>query len=190
MRLEAREIGAGAGLGEALAPPVVERCHARQELLLLLRRAEGDDDRPAHRHVEGQRLRHAVVLQLLGVDVVLHRRPIGAAPLLGPMRHGETLGVQDLVRGHQLLLGEVAALHHLLAVLSGTAVRKNVRNSCAERVLFLAEAQIHRSLLQTISNRPAAPWPPPMHMVTTAYFTPRRLPSISAWPVMRAPLMP
>ncbi len=40
---------------------------------------------------------------------------------------------------------------------------------------------------QSTSNRPAAPMPPPMHMVTTTYFTPRRLPSISAWPVRRAP---
>jgi hypothetical protein len=30
------------------------------------------------------------------------------------------------------------------------------------------------------SNRPAAPMPPPMHMVVTTYLTPRRLPSISA----------
>lgn len=40
------------------------------------------------------------------------------------------------------------------------------------------------------SNNPAAPWPPPMHIVTTTYFAPRRLPSISAWPVPRAPVMP
>ena len=31
-----------------------------------------------------------------------------------------------------------------------------------------------------ISNRPAAPMPPPTHIVTTTYLTPRRLPSISA----------
>ena len=43
---------------------------------------------------------------------------------------------------------------------------------------------------QLISNSPAAPMPPPMHMVTTAYLTPRRLPSISAWPASREPLMP
>ncbi len=113
--LQTGEIGAGAGLGEALAPPVVERRHARQELLLLLLGAERDDDRPAHGHVEGQRLRHAVELQLLGVDVVLHGAPVGAAPLLGPMRHGEAPGVQDLVRGHHLLLGEMAVLADLRA---------------------------------------------------------------------------
>ena len=45
-------------------------------------------------------------------------------------------------------------------------------------------------LIQATSNSPAAPWPPPMHIVITTYFAPRRLPSISAWPVIRAPLMP
>jgi hypothetical protein len=29
--------------------------------------------------------------------------------------------------------------------------------------------------------------PPPMHMVTTAYFAPRRRPSIKMWPASRAP---
>ncbi len=41
-----------------------------------------------------------------------------------------------------------------------------------------------------ISNSPAAPCPPPMHMVTTTYFAPRRLPSIRAWPARRAPDTP
>src|SRR5579863_1845209 len=39
------------------------------------------------------------------------------------------------------------------------------------------------------SNNPAAPIPPPMHIVTTTRLAPRRLPSMRAWPVMRAPLM-
>src|SRR5882724_4257870 len=43
---------------------------------------------------------------------------------------------------------------------------------------------------QTTSKRPAAPMPPPMHMVTTTCFAPRRLPSISAWPVSRDPVRP
>jgi hypothetical protein len=41
-----------------------------------------------------------------------------------------------------------------------------------------------------ISNNPAAPMPPPTHIVTTTYLAPRRFPSISACPVMRAPDMP
>src|SRR6478672_2081465 len=41
-----------------------------------------------------------------------------------------------------------------------------------------------------ISNRPAAPMPPPMHIVTTTYLTPRRLPSSNACPVSRVPDTP
>jgi hemoglobin/transferrin/lactoferrin receptor protein len=40
------------------------------------------------------------------------------------------------------------------------------------------------------SNTPAAPMPPPMHMVTQTFLAPRRLPSMRAWPVRRWPLMP
>src|SRR5690606_6143464 len=47
-----------------------------------------------------------------------------------------------------------------------------------------------RGRTQTTSNRPAAPMPVPTHMVTTTYLAPRRLPSIRAWPVSRAPVMP
>ena len=43
---------------------------------------------------------------------------------------------------------------------------------------------------QATSKSPAAPIPPPMHMVQTTYFAPRRLPSISACPTIRAPDIP
>ena len=39
----------------------------------------------------------------------------------------------------------------------------------------------------TTSNSPAAPMPPPMHIVTTTRLAPRRLPSMSAWPTSRWP---
>src|SRR5206468_156124 len=42
----------------------------------------------------------------------------------------------------------------------------------------------------TTSNNPAAPIPPPTHMVTTTRLAPRRRPSMSAWPTSRAPDMP
>ena len=44
--------------------------------------------------------------------------------------------------------------------------------------------------VQATSNSPAAPIPPPTHIVITTYLTPRRLPSISACPVIRDPLIP
>ena len=47
-----------------------------------------------------------------------------------------------------------------------------------------------QSKYQATSNNPAAPMPVPTHMVTTTYLTPRRLPSISAWPTRREPVVP
>src|SRR5205823_9015000 len=47
-----------------------------------------------------------------------------------------------------------------------------------------------QAVRQKISSSPAAPWPPPMHIVTTPYLAPRRLPSWRMWPVQRAPVMP
>src|SRR5262249_37471238 len=43
---------------------------------------------------------------------------------------------------------------------------------------------------EIIPTTPAAPIPPPMHIVTTTCFTPRRRPSISAWPTRREPETP
>jgi hypothetical protein len=41
-----------------------------------------------------------------------------------------------------------------------------------------------------ISNNPAPPCPPPMHIVTTPHLALRRRPSCRMWPVSRAPVMP
>ena len=88
------EVGAGVGLGEALAPPDVEVRRLGQEALLLLLVAEGGDDRADHAGVEGQRLGHVGQLHLLAPDVALQRRPVLAAPLDRPVRHGEPGGVE------------------------------------------------------------------------------------------------
>ena len=54
-----------------------------------------------------------------------------------------------------------------------------------------APARIHRRAVQwRISNSPAAPMPPPMHMVTMPSFALRRRPSSRRCPVMRAPDAP
>jgi hypothetical protein len=64
------------------------------------------------------------------------------------------------------------------------------RKEAAHRV------QVHPALgrpwrrAHSTSKMPAAPMPPPMHMVTHTRLAPRRLPSISAWPVRRWPLTP
>ena len=47
------------------------------------------------------------------------------------------------------------------------------------------QIEIANAIIQKISNRPAAPMPPPTHMVTTADLAPRLLPSMSTWPTCR-----
>jgi hypothetical protein len=60
----------------------------------------------------------------------------------------------------------------LLPAISGCLAQRCQRSACV------------------ISNSPAAPIPPPMHMVITVYHALRRRPSSRAWPTRRAPLMP
>ncbi len=50
----------------------------------------------------------------------------------------------------------------------------------AEKHSAFRRMQLTPAINQQTSNKPAAPIPMPTHMVTTTYFTPRRLPSISA----------
>src|SRR6185295_13506588 len=63
--LERGEVGTGAGLRKALAPPVVDIGNARQIFLLLLLIAEGVDHGADHADAEGERRRRRIGLQLL-----------------------------------------------------------------------------------------------------------------------------
>src|SRR3954467_73577 len=111
--LQRGEVGAGAGLGEALAPPIVDIGDAGQILLLLLFIAEGVDHGADHADAEGERLRRRIGLQLFVEDVVLHGGPAGAAILLGPVADAPALLVEDAPPRHHLVLREVAALDQL-----------------------------------------------------------------------------
>ena len=83
--LQRRKVGAGARLGKALAPPVVDIGGARQKPLLLLLRAELDQHRADHRDIERVDLRRRRRLVLFEKNHALHRRPAGSAPFLGPV---------------------------------------------------------------------------------------------------------
>src|SRR5258706_12979307 len=66
-----------------------------------------------------------------------------------------------------------------------------VKAPCAGGNDITGIGEFYRELFQwTISNNPAAPMPPPMHMVTTPYLALRRRPSIRRCPVRRDPVMP
>ena len=100
-------------------------------------------------------------------DVALDRVPAGAAPFRGPVAAEPALLVQDAVPLLDVLLGQPLAGGDLVGQPLGQLVLQELAHLVAKRLLLVREAQVHLGSPQKISNRPAAPWPPPMHMVTT-----------------------
>ena len=95
--------------------------------------------------------------------------------------------------GHALFAGNAEHLRRLIRMVGATAVRWLPSRM---RLQSRSEAE-HRALVGTSDacfRRPRiAPRHPSLHRCTwfaTTNFTPRRLPSISAWPVSRAPDTP
>src|SRR6188508_2245457 len=124
--LERGQVRTRAGLGKALAPPVVEIGDARQVFLLLVLAAERDDHGPDHHGAERQWFGGRGLLQLLLEDVELHRAPARAAMFLGPVRHRPALLVQDALPGDDVVLDVADALRGLLA----DAVRQVLLEEC------------------------------------------------------------
>ena len=145
-RAQRGEVGAGVGLGEALRPPDVEVRGLRQEALLELLRAERRDHRADHRGVERQRGRHAGALHLLVPDVAAQRRPVLAAPLDRPVRHGEPVRVEHPLALDDLLLGQLAALGDGVADLLGHLRGEEGPHLVAERGVLGGQLQLHRRL--------------------------------------------
>ena len=138
------EVGAGVGLGEALAPPDVEVRGLRQEALLLLLRAERRDHRADHRGVERQRRsarRRAASprARCAGAAGTSRGRPTPRASAGRRARRVEhPLGLDDL------LLGELAALRDGVADLLGDLGGEEGPHLVAERGVLGGQLELHR----------------------------------------------
>ena len=154
--LQRGEIGAGARLGKALAPPIIDISDTRQKALLLRFIAESVDHRTDHRHAECQRLRRRRELQFFVEDVVLHRGPAGATILHRPMRHAPALLVEDAIPFHHFILGGVPPLDHLLPHRGRHGFLEKGADLVAECQFFLAETQIHRILPRSLESNCSA----------------------------------
>ena len=90
-----------------------------------------------------QRRRRRRLLQLLVEDVLLHRRPAGAAIFLRPVRHRPALLVQDARPVDELILAGVAALVQLLANCRRQILVEESADLVAKLKFLVGEAQVH-----------------------------------------------
>ncbi len=193
-----REVGARAGFRNS--PGTTSRSpfeDARQPVALLrpalptalIAPARACSRRRARCAARGQR---AFVLE----DELLHRRPARAAVLLGPVvarasRARRGWHAIPPCRPPARILPLRTLSDSRAGSLSARKARTSPRKASSSGVKFRSIALLSKkiSFPRFRTGRPA-PMPPAMHIVTTAYLAPRRLPSISTWPARRAPVMP
>ena len=111
-------------------------------------------------------------------NLVAERAPAQTAPLGRPVRHRPAAGVQRLVIADDFILGQTVPKADLLAGFAIDFGLAKGDNLVAEFQVFAGKSQVHGrvpvfdncqvGLGQATSNRPAAPMPPPTHMVMTA----------------------
>lgn len=121
------------------------RADARQPGLLLRLGAEGDDHRRDHAGPHGRARRRVGRGQLAGEEVVLHRRPAGAAVFHRPVQHAPAAPGQHAVPAVAVgVVGEDAgAATPCGAQLRRQLARKKVANLVAKRGLRRAEGPGH-----------------------------------------------
>ena len=160
-RLQRGEVGARARLGIALAPIVLAGENPRQIEILLLRRAEADDDGADHLDAHDVDVGHAGAGAFGLEDPALRRRPVRAAMFHRPARRAPALLVQRALPGHaDIGIGKHRrrqrgrALHFRREICGD-----EVAHFLLEGALFGAEAEIHGALsFRPCVRPPSAAW--------------------------------
>src|SRR5262249_35587092 len=154
---EAGEVGAGAGLGEELAPYLLAAQGLRCVPALLLLGAEGEERGHAHAEADLEvAARHEVARLLLRVDHLIDGRQGAPAPFHRPVQGGESrlrlLGLELL--GSLEALVAVAAIIAALPRLEGAAL--GLRIDAEPLANFLAELCFFRSVVEVHADSPSA----------------------------------
>src|SRR6185312_10277918 len=95
-----RQIGAGARFGIALAPVVLAGENPRQKIVLLLRRAEPDDDGTDHLDAHDVYIGNAGACGFGLEDPAFRRCPVRSAMVYRPARRAPAFFVQGALPGH------------------------------------------------------------------------------------------
>ncbi|MCY1414794.1 hypothetical protein D9M71_302530 [compost metagenome] len=141
--LQRGQVGTGARLGVALAPPVAAVEDARQVAGLLLGSAELDDHRRDHVDAEGDQPRRTEGGALLLEDVLLHHAPAGAAVFHRPVGGIPAAGIEDALPALVVGLAEVLAEAHPLGDVRGQFGAQELAYLVAEGELFRAVVDVH-----------------------------------------------
>src|SRR5581483_4225339 len=142
--LQAGEVGAGARLGEALAPEHVGACDRRQEALLLLLVAVHHDAGADHVDPLPAAAGRAVIGALLAEDHLADVAGAGAAVLFGPgHRQPATLGQLLLEGAHAREL--VVALGRDAAdrIAHAPVLADEAAHLAAERLVLFGKCELH-----------------------------------------------
>ena len=123
-RAQPGQIGAGAGLGITLGPPVVGAADARQEALLLRRRTEGVEDGPDVIDSERNQPGGTGFAGLFFEDEALQRGPVAATEFTRPVADGPALCVQQLEVRDVVCFFELEVVHHLVPQVGRQLLRK------------------------------------------------------------------
>src|SRR5690606_14807803 len=143
--LEGGEIGAGIGLGVALAPPYVARENIGQESLFLLIGAIGEDDRRDHLEAKRHCFRCPHPGTLAGKNVLLYRRPASAAVFHRPIGRCPSLFVENLLPAYIIVLYQTNMVIHLVLDVRGKFSLHKPANLLLELQLLCSKGSIHRS---------------------------------------------
>src|SRR6185369_5546 len=107
---------------------------------------EGDQHRPDHVDVEGQRLGGGRLVQFLLEDVQLHRVPARAAPGRVPAGHGPAFGVENPLPPHQIGAVDHLPHDHFLPDVGGKGLPEEGAHLVPERHFRRAVSQVHTLL--------------------------------------------
>ena len=146
-RLEGGEVGAGVGLGIALAPDDVAGGDAGEELLLLLFVAVDDHGRAGVGHADEARVGRAVVRELFREHYLLHVAHPLSAVFPRPRRRDPTLSgelLREVAREVPALFGQLERVVVPLGWQFGAEEGADLR---AERFFFVGKSVVHVGLL-------------------------------------------
>jgi hypothetical protein len=135
-RAQRRQVRTRTRFRVSLAPPILGRQHARQEIILLRRIAEVLHHRREHFHGKYILHRRACRGALFVKNMLLHDVPPSSAELGRPTGRTPSLGVEDFLPAHHVVFGSATSQFNLGADVLGQLGREKCTHFVAKLFFF------------------------------------------------------